>query len=33
MEETDPTEIENLTATSSTNKPTFKRTSEKEFFN
>ena len=26
MEETDPTEIENLTAKSSTNKPTFKRT-------
>jgi hypothetical protein len=26
MEESDPTEIENLTAKSSTNKPTFKRT-------
>jgi hypothetical protein len=32
MEETDPTEIENLTAKSSTNKTTFKRTIVKNNF-
>ena len=32
MEETDPTEIENLTAKSSTNKTTFKRTIVRIFF-